>query len=118
MGWFDAVATRYGCMLQGATELALTNLDVLGYLKEIPVCVSYELNGAIVKDSFPVTAKLDSARPVLQRLPGWNCDISHIRHFDDLPDAAKQYVYFVESATGVKVASVSIGPRREQLIIR
>lgn len=118
MGWFDAVATRYGCMLQGATEIALTNLDVLGYLDEIPVCVSYQLDGEVMEDLFPVTAKLDSARPVLQRLPGWKSDISHIRNFEDLPETAKQYVYFVESSTGVRVASVSVGPRREQLIIR
>jgi len=116
MGWFDAVATRYGCMLQGATEVALTNLDVLGYLDEIPVCVGYELDGQIIKDSFPVTAALASAKPVLKRLPGWNCDISQIRTFEELPETAQQYVRFVEEAIGVKVASVSVGPRREQLI--
>lgn len=118
MGWFDAVATRYGCMLQGATEAALTNLDVLGYLAEIPVCVGYELEGQIIKDFFPVTAKLDSAKPVLERLPGWRCDISQIRSFGQLPEAAQQYVRFVEAAIGVKVASVSVGPSREQLITR
>lgn len=118
IGWFDAVATRYGCMLQGATEVALTNLDVLGYLEEIPVCVGYELDEEIVRDYFPVTAKLESAKPVLQRLQGWNCDISAVRVFEQLPEAAQQYVHFVELAIGVKVASVSIGPRREQLIVR
>jgi adenylosuccinate synthase len=118
MGWFDAVATRYGCMLQGATEVALTNLDVLGYLKEIPVCVGYELDGEIVRDHFPVTAKLESAKPVLQRLQGWSCDISEVRVFEQLPEAAQQYVHFVESAIGVRIASVSVGPRREQLIGR
>lgn len=118
MGWFDAVATRYGCMLQGATEVALTNLDVLGYLEEIPVCAFYEIEGEIVKDSFPVTAKLESARPVLKRLPGWGCDISDVRKFEELPEAAQQYVHFVESSIGVKVGSVSVGPSREQLIMR
>lgn len=118
MGWFDAVATRYGCMLQGATEVALTNLDVLGYLDEIPVCIGYELGGQIIKDSFPVTAALASAKPVLKRLPGWNCNISQATTFEQLPEAAQQYVQFVEEAIGVKVASVSVGPRREQLITR
>ncbi|MDQ8733127.1 adenylosuccinate synthase [Paenibacillus sp. LHD-38] len=116
VGWFDAVATRYGCMLQGATEAALTNLDVLGYLEEIPVCVGYELDGRIVKDSFPVTGKLQEAKPVLERLPGWRFDISHIRRFEDLPESAQQYVRFVEASIGVKVGSVSVGPKREQLI--
>lgn len=116
VGWFDAVATRYGCMLQGATEAALTNLDVLGYLEEIPVCVGYEWDGQIVKESFPVTAKLQEAKPVLERLPGWKCDISPIRRFEDLPEAAQQYVRFVEASIGVKVGSVSVGPKREQLI--
>jgi adenylosuccinate synthase len=105
-------------MLQGATEVALTNLDVLGYLKEIPVCVGYELDGEIVRDHFPVTAKLESAKPVLQRLQGWSCDISEVRVFEQLPEAAQQYVHFVESAIGVRIASVSVGPRREQLIGR
>lgn len=118
IGWFDAVATRYGCMLQGATEVALTNLDVLGYLDKIPVCVGYEIDGKAISHSFPVTAKLASAKPVLQSLPGWSCDISLIRTFEQLPLAAQQYVYFVESAIGVKIASVSVGPRREQLITR
>ncbi|HTG70039.1 MAG TPA: adenylosuccinate synthase [Candidatus Udaeobacter sp.] len=118
MGWFDAVATRYGCMLQGATEAALTNLDVLGYLEEIPVCVGYELDGQIVRDSYPVTAKLESAKPILERLPGWRCDISQVRVFEQLPEAAQQYVRFVEEAIGVRVASVSVGPSREQLIKR
>ncbi|WP_169083696.1 adenylosuccinate synthase [Paenibacillus sp. PL91] len=118
MGWFDAVATRYGCMLQGATEVALTNLDVLGYLDEIPVCTGYELDGQIVMEHFPVTAKLDSAKPVLERLPGWKCDISHVRSFEQLPEAAQQYVNFVEAAVGVRVGSISVGPSREQLITR
>ncbi|OMF22188.1 adenylosuccinate synthase [Paenibacillus sp. FSL H8-0548] len=116
MGWFDAVASRYGCMLQGATEVALTNLDVLGYLDEIPVCVGYEIDGSLIKESFPVTAKLDQAKPVLKRLPGWRCDISKIRSFEQLPEAAQQYVRFVEEVIGVKIGSVSVGPNREQLM--
>jgi adenylosuccinate synthase len=118
VGWFDAVATRYGCMLQGATEAALTNLDVLGYLPEIPVCVGYELADGTVTDRFPATAKLETARPVLQRLPGWLCGISHIRSFEELPEAARNYVEFAEKAIGVRIATVSVGPRREQLIER
>lgn len=118
MGWFDVVATRYGCMLQGATSAALTNLDVLGYLEEIPVCVGYELEDGIVTDRFPVTSKLFAAKPVLHRLPGWRCDISRITVFEELPDAAKAYIAFIESSIGVKISTVSVGPRREQVIQR
>lgn len=116
MGWFDAVATRYGCLLQGATEVALTNLDVLGYLDQIPVCVGYELDDGTVTDRFPVTAKLASAKPLLQQLQGWNSDISQVRSFDELPEAAQRYVEFVQSVIRVKITFVSVGPRREQLI--
>ena len=77
VGWFDAVASRYGCRIQGATEVALTVLDVLGYLDEIPICVGYEIDGEVVKD-FPVTYKLEKAKPVLKTLPGWKCDIRGI----------------------------------------
>lgn len=116
MGWFDAVATRYGCKIQGATEAVLTNLDVLGYLDEIPVCVGYELEEGIITGQFPVTGKLFSAKPILQLLPGWRCDISQIRNSADLPEAAKKYIDFVQSKTGVKISTVSVGPRREQII--
>lgn len=118
MGWFDAVATRYGCMVQGATEVALTNLDVLSYLDEIPLCSAYRLASGGVTDRFPATAKLAGARPVIERLPGWTCDISDARAFADLPAAAQRYVEYVEQAIGVRVATVSVGPRREQLIER
>lgn len=118
MGWFDAVATRYGCMIQGATEAALTNLDVLGYLDEIPVCVGYELADGTVVDRFPVTGRLGSAKPVLTKLPGWKSDISRVDRYQDLPEAAKQYVRFVESAIGTGIATISVGPRREQVIVR
>lgn len=115
--WFDAVATRYGCMLQGATTVALTNLDVLGYLDEIPVCVAYETADGVT-ESFPVTSKLAVARPVLRCLPGGRCDISQITSYELLPEAAKRYVHFVESAIGVPVSIVSVGPGRGQTLMR
>jgi len=117
VGWFDAVATRYGCQVQGATIAALTNLDVLGYLDEIPVCVGYEIEGNVT-DQFPITSKLFSARPVFERLSGWKCDISQSTHFAELPVAARRYVDFVESKIGVAISTVSVGPRREQVILR
>ncbi|WP_127579550.1 adenylosuccinate synthase [Paenibacillus koleovorans] len=118
MGWFDAVATRYGCEVQGATEVALTNLDVLGYLDAIPVCTAYELAGGAHTEQFPVSARLDEARPVLRTLPGWNTDISAARQFAELPPAAQQYVLELEKLIGVRIRWVSVGPRREQLIDR
>ena len=118
MGWFDAVATRYGCMIQGATQTALTNLDVLGYLDEIPVCTAYRLESGEVTEQFPATAQLAGAEPIMQNLPGWKCDISTVKEYADLPEEAKQYVDFVEKSTGVPVSMVSVGPRREQLIHR
>ncbi len=117
MGWFDAVATRYGCMLQGATEAALTLLDVLGYLDEIPVCTGYDIGG-IVTQSFPVTNALNHVRPVYTLLPGWKCSISGIRRFEDLPQAAKDYVLFIEEAIGIPVKWISNGPKREEIILR
>ncbi|MCM3785701.1 adenylosuccinate synthase [Neobacillus mesonae] len=118
MGWFDAVATRYGCSIQNATEVCLTNLDVLGYLDEIPVCTAYELEDGSITKQFPVTSKLDAAKPVMSRLPGWKCDISHIRKFDDLPKQAIAYVEFIEASLGVNITTISVGPRREQVIER
>ena len=91
MGWFDAVASRYGCEIQGATEVVLTVLDCLGYLKEIPVCVGYEIDGEVTKD-FPVTAKLAKAKPVYEVLPGWECDIRGIKEYDKLPENCKKYI--------------------------
>ncbi|MDF2959523.1 MAG: adenylosuccinate synthase [Paenibacillus sp.] len=117
MGWFDAVATRYGCTLQGATEVALTNLDVLGYLDEIPVCTAYRVDGEIT-DRFPVTAELYRAEPVMEKLPGWKTDISHARKFSDLPLNAQSYVLHVEQWNGKPVRWISIGPKREQMIER
>lgn len=117
VGWFDAVATRYGCMLQGATTIALTNLDVLGYLEKIPVCVAYKLEDGTITEKFPVNSQLEGATPIIQHLPGWQCDISHIRTFTELPSEAQQYVKFIEQATGKQVGYVSVGPQRSQLII-
>ena len=117
MGWFDAVATRYGCRVQGATEVAFSLLDVLGYLDEIPICIGYEIDGETTKE-FPVSARLDRARPVYEKLPGWKSDISALRSFDDLPQAAKAYVEHVESLIGVPVSMISVGPRREAMIER
>ena len=91
MGWFDCVATRYGCMVQGATKVAFTVLDVLGYLKEIPVCVGYEVDGKVTKE-FPTTDKLNRAQPVFETLPGWNCDLRGIKKYSDLPENCRKYI--------------------------
>ena len=117
VAWLDLVATRYGVKLQGATELAFTKLDVLSYLKEIPVCVAYEVNGKRT-DRFPYTPELDDAVPVYETLPGWNCDISGCRSFDELPKAAQDYVLFAEKALKCPFTFVSVGAERDQLIIR
>lgn len=117
MGWFDAVATRYGCMIQGATGVALTAIDVLSYLDEIPVCVGYEIDGAVTRD-FPATSVLNRAKPVLQIMPGWKTNIRGIKEFDQLPQAAQDYVLFVEREVGVPVQFVSNGPRRDEIIYR
>lgn len=118
VGWFDAVATKYGCMLQGATQIALTNLDVLGYLDVIPVCVAYLLPDGTELGDFPVNAQLETAKPVIHYLPGWKCDISHIRSFAELPPAAQHYISFIEAAVGRTISWVSVGPKREQLILK
>lgn len=117
MGWFDCVATRYGCMVQGATAVAFTVLDVLGYLKEIPVCVGYEVDGEVTK-TFPTTDKLNKAKPVLKTLPGWNCDIRGIKKYEDLPENCKKYIEFVESEIGFPIKIVSNGPGRDDIIKR
>ncbi len=117
MGWFDCVASRYGCRLQGATDVAFTVLDVLGYLDEIPVCVGYEIDGEVTTD-FPVTVRLEKARPVLKRLPGWKCDIRHIRKYEDLPRNCRNYVEFIEEQIGYPITMVSNGPGREDIIYR
>lgn len=117
MGWLDLVAARYGCMVQGATDVALTVLDALGYLDEIPVCVAYELNGKRI-DYFPSTSQLKHCKPILEVLPGWKCDIGGIKNYADLPENAKNYVEFVEKHLGVPVTMVSNGPAREDIMYR
>jgi adenylosuccinate synthase len=117
VGWLDAVATAYGCSVQGATEVALTNLDVLGYLDEIPLCVAYEIDGERTT-SFPTTGRLERARPVLETMHGWREDLRAIRTFDRLPADARAYVERVEALVGVPVRWVSVGPERDALIRR
>ena len=117
VGWFDAVATRYGCRVQGATEAAFTVLDVLGYLDEIPVCIGYEIDGQVTRD-FPTTPKLNKAKPVYTKLPGWKCDIRGIRKYEDLPENCRKYIEFVEKEIEVPIAMVSNGPGRDDIIIR
>ena len=117
VGWFDAVASRYGCRVQGATEVAFTVMDCLGYLDEIPVCVAYDIDGEITKN-FPNPTKIDRAKPVLTKLPGWKCDIRGITEFDKLPKEAQDYVLFVEKELGVHISIVSTGPKREEIIYR
>ena len=117
VGWFDCVATRYGCEMQGATAVAMTNLDVLGYLDEIPVCVAYELNGERV-DHFPVTPKLEQCKPIYVKLPGWKCDTRGIKNFDELPENARHYIEFLEKEVGCPFKLISNGPRRDEIIYR
>ena len=117
MGWFDCVASKYGCRLQGTTDVAFTVLDVLGYLDEIPVCVGYEIDGEVTTD-FPTTAKLEKAKPVLKNLPGWKCDIRGIRKYEDLPENCRKYVEFIEEQIGYPITMVSNGPKREDIIYR
>ena len=117
MGWFDTVASRYGCIVQGATEVTLSLLDVLGYLDKIPVCTAYEIDGKITKD-FPVTHLLNKAKPVYTYLDGWKCDISGIKNYDELPENAKKYVEFIEKELGYPIKMISNGPKRDDIIIR
>ena len=117
MGWFDAVASRYGCRMQGATEVALTVLDVLGYLDEIPVCVGYEVDGEVTRD-FPVTAKLAKAKPVYKVLPGWKEEIRGITEYDKLPENCRKYIEFIEKELEVPITMVSNGPGRHEIIYR
>lgn len=117
MGWFDCVASRYGCRLQGATDVAFTVLDVLGYLKEIPVCVGYEIGGEVTTE-FPVTYLLEKAKPVYEVLPGWECDIRGIRNYEELPENCRRYVEFIEERIGFPITMVSNGPGRNDIIFR
>lgn len=117
MGWFDCVASKYGCRLQGTTDVAFTVLDVLGYLDEIPVCVGYEIDGEVTTE-FPVTAKLEKAKPVLEALPGWQCEIRDIKNYEELPENCRKYVEFIEEQIGYPITMISNGPGREHIIYR
>ena len=117
MGWFDCVASRYGVQVQGATQVALTVVDALGYLDEIPVCVGYEIDGKITRE-FPTTPSLEKAKPVLQTLPGWKCDVRGITKYEDLPANCRAYVEFIERELGTPITMVSNGPGRDELIYR
>jgi adenylosuccinate synthase len=117
VGWFDAVASRYGCRIQGATEVALTVLDVLGYLDEIPICVGYDIDGVVTKD-FPTTVKLAKAKPVWKVLPGWKCDIRGIQKYEELPENCRKYIEAIEEELGVPITMVSNGPGRNEIIYR
>ena len=117
MGWLDCVATRYGCRMQGATDVAFTVLDVLGYLDEIPVCVGYELDGKEIKD-FPTTVELERCKPILKTLPGWKCDIRGIHKYEELPENCRKYIEFVEEQIGFPITMISNGPARTDIIYR
>lgn len=117
MGWFDVVASKYGCRIQGATDVAFTVLDVLGYLDEIPVCVGYEIDGKVTTD-FQPTVKLEKAKPVLETLPGWKSDIRGIRKYEDLPENCRKYIEFVEEKIGFPITMISNGPGRDDIIYR
>ena len=117
MGWFDCVASKYGCRIQGATDVAFTVLDVLGYLDEIPVCVGYEIDGQVTTD-FPTTYLLEKAKPVYETLPGWKCDIRGIRKYEDLPENCRKYIEFVEKHIECPITMVSNGPGRDDIIYR
>ena len=117
MGWFDCVASKYGCRLQGTTDVAFTVVDVLGYLDEIPVCTGYEIDGEVTTE-FPVTNQLEKAKPVLEVLPGWKCDIRGIKKYEDLPENCRKYIEFVEEHIGYPITMVSNGPGRDDIIYR
>ena len=117
MGWLDCVATRYGCRMQGATDVAFTVLDVLGYLDEIPVCVGYELDGKEIKD-FPTTVELERCKPIMKTLPGWKCDIRGIHKYEELPENCRKYIEFVEEQIGFPITMISNGPARTDIIYR
>ena len=117
MGWFDCVATRYGVQVQGATQVALTVVDALSYLDEIPVCVGYEVDGKVIRD-FPATPVLERCKPVLKVMPGWKQNVRGISRYEELPKALRDYVEFIESEIGVRITMVSNGPGRDELIHR
>ena len=117
VGWFDAVASRYGCRIQGATEAVLTIVDALGYLDEIPICTGYEIDGEVTKD-FPAASKLEKAKPVWEVMPGWKCDIRGIREYSQLPENCRKYIERIEEELQVPLKMISNGPGRDEIIIR
>ena len=117
VGPIDIVATRYGCRIQGATEVALTKLDILSYMDEVPVCTQYELDGQVT-DDFPFPAVIGRANPVIKTMPGWKCDISGVRKYEDLPAEAKNYIEFIEKNIGCRISYVSVGASRDEIIYR
>lgn len=117
MGWFDCVASKYGCRIQGTTDVAFTVLDVLGYLDEIPVCTGYEIDGKVTTD-FPTTGLLEKAKPVLEVLPGWKCDIRGIKKYEELPENCRNYIEFIEKRIGFPITMISNGPSRDDIIYR
>ena len=117
VGWYDCVASKYGCLLQGTTDVAFTVLDVLGYLDEIPVCTGYEIDGKVVTD-FPVTLVTEKAKPVFETLPGWKCDIRGIKNYDELPENCRKYIEFIEEKIGFPITIISNGPGRDDIIYR
>jgi adenylosuccinate synthase len=117
VGWFDAVATRYGVRMQGTTQVALTVIDVLGYLDEIPICVGYEIDGKVTRD-FPVTHLLEKAKPVLEVMPGWKCNIRGIKNYEDLPENCRRYIERIEKEIEAPITMVSNGPERHEIIRR
>ena len=117
VGWFDCVASRYGCRLQGTTDVAFTVIDALGYLDKIPVCTGYEIDGKVTQD-FPTTGLLERAKPVLEVLDGWKCDVRGIRNYDELPENCRKYIEFIEEKIGFPITMVSNGPKREDIIYR
>lgn len=117
VGWFDAVATRYGCRIQGTTEAVLTVVDVLGYLDELKICVGYEIDGKVTAD-FPTTRQLEKAKPVYKTLPGWKSDIRGIKNYEDLPENCRAYIETIEKEIQVPITMVSNGPGRDEIIVR
>ncbi len=117
VGWFDAVATKYGCMVQGATHVVLTAIDCLGYLDEIKVCVGYEIDGKVT-DVFPVSPLLERAKPIYETLPGWKTDVRGVTDYNQLPQEAKDYVDFIEARIGAPITIVSTGPKRNEICRR
>ena len=118
MGWFDCVASKYGCRMQGTTDVAFTVLDVLGYLDEIPVCVRHMRLTEKLQQNSPTTGLLEKAKPVLETLPGWKCDIRGIKKYEDLPENCRKYIEFVEKQIGFPITMVSNGPGRDDIIYR